>query len=330
MDHLFKEPGIISLKKQILIVGCGAMGCVFAARFCAAGFPVDIVDEWEEGILAIREHGISLKEPGGSTNSFFPRNVTLLQNQVALPASPVTFALVMLKSWQTERAIRLIKEQISPEGLVLTLQNGLGNLEIIQNILGEDRAACGVTTLGASLLSPGHASLNGEGLITLGPHPKFQAIASIFKEAGFNLEYEENLPLLRWQKLAVNAAINPLTAILGVSNGFLGEDASCQNLVKLLVEETILAAKSIGMYLEFTPLLSLVQDVITRTKRNQSSMLQDLNRGAPTEIEAITGEILKHASRSGLNLPVSLTIYQLMQAAVTARKEKGNQNVNSQ
>jgi 2-dehydropantoate 2-reductase len=198
--------------EKILIAGSGALATLFAARLSAAGIKVSILGTWQEGLSAIKKHGAILVTPDGEEHAY---PVQVLEG---VP-SPERFqyALVLVKSWQTARVARQLPVHLDQDGLALTLQNGLGNLEILSKSLGSDRVIQGVTTLGGTLLSPGRVRLGGDGPISLEEHPKLGNLASLLANAGFQVRVVPEARSLVWGKLVVNSAINPLSSILRVT-----------------------------------------------------------------------------------------------------------------
>ncbi len=207
---------MINETDSLLVLGTGAMACLFAARLAAAGVPFTMLGNWPEGIQALQQNGVRFVDTDGSQKTYSVR----VTDRPA-DCNGALFAVVLVKSWQTERAARQLKMCLSPDGTALTLQNGLGNREILAKELGAQRVALGVTTLGANLLGPGQVRPAGEGVTTLSAHPRLAPLADWLRKAGFLVEYAPDANALLWGKLVINAAINPLTALLNVPNGEL-------------------------------------------------------------------------------------------------------------
>jgi len=295
---------------EILIVGTGAMALLFGGRLAASGVKVTLLGTWKEGILAVRENGIRIM---GETGEFaYPVKATADIREI----KKVPFALVLVKSWQTERAAQQLKEVMQPDSVALTMQNGLGNLEILSDLLGEERAALGVTTYGATLLEPGLVRHGGEGVITLGIHPRLGTFKVYLQKAGFSIQESTDLSSLVWSKLIINAAINPLTALLGVRNGELLESSAAKKVMGIAAKEAASVASAKGIKLIFKDPARAAEDVAAATSGNISSMLQDIRRNSPTEIDAICGEIVREGKRLKVSTPVNNLLFQLVQSQV--------------
>jgi 2-dehydropantoate 2-reductase len=294
-------------KTAVLIVGTGAMGCLFAARFSAVGVPITMMGTWPEGLDALSQNGVCLQEAGGDEVSY-PVNV------IAKPDGDTKFqyAIVLVKSWQTVLAARRLSYVLAEDGLALTLQNGVGNYEALMEELGPERAVLGVTTAGATLLAPGKVRAGGDGIIYLGSHRSLQPLAELFKTAGFSMESAPDPARLLWGKLVINAAINPLTALLGVANGILLERPPARRLMAEAALEAAAVAASQGIELPFSDPVAAAENTARRTASNLSSMLQDIRRGAPTEIDAICGAIVRAGEETGVPAPVNRTFWYLI------------------
>jgi 2-dehydropantoate 2-reductase len=285
------------------------MACLFAARLAAAGVRVTMLGTWAEGLKALQTHGVCVVG-ADSQERAYPVEA------VADPADceRFRFALVLVKSWQTERAAHQLAGCLSPEGLALTLQNGLGNRERLVQRLGGGHVALGVTTLGATLVGPGRVRPGGEGVLSLGAHERLAPLADLLQGAGFSVELVAEAEGLLWSKLVINAAINPLTALLRVPNGQLLERPAARTLMATAAREAAEVAAALGLRLTYDDPGAAAEAVARRTARNTSSMLQDVRRGAPTEIDAICGAIVSAGKERGIPTPVNRTLWLLVRA----------------
>ena len=298
-------------ENSLLIVGSGAMACLFAARFSAASIPVTMLASWGEGLESLNKFGVCVVGPNGK-EQVYP--VKAIQDPNAVRG--IHSALVLVKSWQTARAAAQLFNCLSKDGVALTLQNGIGNREILAQTLGAQRVALGVTTLGATLLGPGRVRPAGDGVISLGVHSRLAPLANMLREAGLVVESAPDPDVLLWGKLIINAAINPLSALLGVSNGELLERPTARALLVILAREAAAVAVANGINLPYPDPGGAVETIARRTASNHSSMLQDVTRRAPTEIDAICGAIVRAGEQVDVPTPVTRTMWQLVKALV--------------
>jgi len=294
---------------NILIVGTGALATLFAARLTQAGYRVTLLGTWKDGIDALRKSGARLIDTNGNEQQF----------EVSATDDPreclgAQYALVLVKAWQTERAAGQLKECLTDDGLAVTLQNGLGNYETLTRSLGLNRVALGSSTTGATLLGPGRVKAGGEGVISVERNPSLGPIEAALRSAKFNVQIVDDAQSLIWGKLVINAAINPLTALLQISNGELLNRPAAREMMAELACEAAQVANAENVGLPFSDPVEAAEDVARKTAANHSSMLQDVLRHAPTEIDAICGAVVKTAQKHGINAPANWACWKLIQA----------------
>ena len=275
-----------------------------------------MLGSWENGLDALNKNGAQLIDAKGKENAYPVQAVSECKN--------AQNAIVLVKSWQTERVAHQLEKCLAEDGLVLTLQNGLGNGEILADILGAERVAQGVTTTGASLIKAGVARVGGEGLVSVETHPRLGAINALLTEASFNVQSVPNVQSLIWSKLVINAAINPLTALLDIPNGDLLKIPEAKTLMGELARETAFVATEKNIPLSFVNPALAAEEIARKTSSNISSMLQDLRRGAPTEIDAICGAITHAGEDAGIAVPLNKSFWKLIRAKANRGKIRKN------
>lgn len=301
-------------REKILIVGTGAMASLFAARLAGVA-EVTLLGMWEEGLDALETQGVRLVETGETEESFAVRVARSTE-----ACTGAKMAIVLVKAWQTRRAADQLADCLHPRGIALTLQNGLGNQEILEGALGVERVGFGVTTTGATILDPGRVRSGGKGPIHFKPQPSMNPLVELLTKAGFEMDPVEDVQGLLWGKLVINAGINPLTALLEVPNGALLASSSIMEVMVSAAEETASVAAALGVKLPFADPGAQVMDVARSTGENISSMLQDIRRGAPTEVDAISGAIVREGERAGIATPINWTLWHLVQGKVMLKQ----------
>jgi 2-dehydropantoate 2-reductase len=297
------------MKENILVIGTGALSTLFAARLSESGHQVSMLGTWKDGIHALNQNGARVSELDGTERAF----------QVRATDDPgevrdVKHAIVLVKSWQTKRVAEKLKGILAPDGMVLTLQNGLGNRETLARDLGAGRVALGVTTTGATLLGPGLVKVGGEGVISLEQNQALGPLEAALRSSNFNLQIVNDARSLMWGKLIINAAINPLTALLQVPNGELLSHPWARRAMSALAREAAEVAEAEQVNLPFSNPIEAVEEVARKTAKNLSSMFQDVRRGAPTEIDAICGAVTKRGEAHGIATPYNRSCWQLVKA----------------
>lgn len=297
------------MNHQVLIVGTGALATLFAARLAQAGTQIAMLGSWQAGLDTLRKDGARLVDADGTEHRF----------EVQATNDPrewngIKHVLVLVKAWQTEFVAGQLKECLAEDGLAITLQNGLGNRETLVQRLGLSRVALGITTTGATLLGPGLVRAGGEGIISIERHLVLGPIEEALKSANFNVQIVDDAQSLIWGKLVINAAINPLTALLRIPNGKLLERPSAREMMGALASETAQGAEAEKIHLPFSDPIAAAEEVARKTAANHSSMLQDVLRGAPTEIDAICGAVVKVAQRHNIAAPANWACWKLVKA----------------
>jgi 2-dehydropantoate 2-reductase len=299
------------MKQDILLVGTGALATLFAARLGEAGHRVSMLGTWRDGLYALQRNGARIVDADGREQAF-PVFATDDPREVG----GAKHAIVLVKSWQTERAAKQLQIALARDGLALTLQNGLGNRETLAHDLGADRVSLGVTTTGATLLGPGLVKMGGEGIISLEQNQALGPLEAALRSSNFNLQVVENAQSLVWGKLVINAAINPLTALLRVPNGELLSHPKARRMMGELARETAEVARAEKVHLPFRDPVNAAEEVAKKTAANLSSMFQDVRRGAPTEIDAICGAVTRRGLQHGIRTPYNTACWTMVRATV--------------
>ena len=312
---------------RIAVIGAGAMGSLFGGLLAThPDNDVWLIDPWIDHITTIKEEGLTLITPDGET-LVLRVNATTDPEEVRGQAGLADMALICVKSYATTRAARQAARILAPDGLVLTLQNGLGNREAIAEVVGETRVVQGVTSHGASVLGPGRIRHAGTGETYLTPptpnmRPRVEAIADVFAHVGIETRVIDDLQTLLWSKLIVNVGINALTAILRVHNGVLTRYDICRDMVARAVNEAVAVAHALGIELPYDEPVRHVLDVAWRTGANRSSMLTDILRGTPTEIDAINGVVVREGERLGIPTPFNEALVLLVKGLEATTEER--------
>ncbi|MDJ0753696.1 MAG: 2-dehydropantoate 2-reductase [Ardenticatenaceae bacterium] len=289
------------------IVGVGALGSLFAARLVAVT-PVLMIGHWIDHLQQIEHHGLELIELDGQS-SHHPIPVSRQFHQ--LKDRPIDRVLVLVKGPQTAAAAEDIARILPAGGQVLTLQNGLGNREILKQNLPTADVQAGTTAQGATVVAPGIVRHAGNGKTYL--PPAAADWASLFDLAGIPVEIDPNVEAIIWKKLIVNAGINPLSAILNQPNGFLAENPEARVTMMQAAREAAQVAAAVGISLTYDDSdnpAKAVLEVARQTAGNLSSMVQDVRRGVKTEIESITGVIVRLGQKYGVKVPVNQELYR--------------------
>lgn len=297
---------------KIAVLGAGAMGSLYGGMLALAGNEVVLIDVWKEHIDAVNRDGLTIDSPGG-------RHVVRNISGVTEPSAAGTAGLVLVfvKATATGRAAGEAGVLAGPETTVLTLQNGLGNVESLCSVFGPSRVAAGTTGHGSTMVAPGHIRHAGEGETVIGGldgsrGERVEALAALFKEAGIAVKITDNVMGLIWTKLLVNVGINALTAVTGLKNGGLLDFPETKELLSAAVLEAAAVAEAKGIRLETGDPVGHTLSIARATAENRSSMLQDISAGRRTEISVINGAVAAEGERLGVPVPVNTVLTKLV------------------
>lgn len=319
---------------RITIVGAGAMGSLLSARLIHAmseGAPPDSEQAIERVLLYgrasehldhVAEHGLTLTERDGRVRTW---NIPVSSNPKDAEGSDLV--IVLVKAWASAEAVAPLRTVLTRDAVVLTLQNGLGNSASLRSALLNDGVRphvwLGVTTQAAIRTAPGHVTHTGDGITaigrrTSGANSQLRQYGSILGSANWQTVAVDDIHRWVWRKLAVNAAINPLTALAGVDNSAIATDPALRQAAAALASEVVAVAEAHKVVIDRNEILAAVEEVARATGSNRSSMLVDLEMGQRTEIDAINGAVISEATRVGVRVPAN----QLVTALVRARERQ--------
>jgi len=304
---------------KISIIGAGAMGSLFGGKLSATGNDVVLYDINKEHVAAINANGLKIETL--STGEVSTVNPTASDNPEAVKGSDIF--VVFVKSTATDIVASNFKALAGENTIVVTLQNGLGNEDILKKHFGGGNTAAGVTSQGATFAGPGHIRHAGNGPTHLcmsdKNNEKLVPFIEELRKAGFETDAEDNIESLVWSKLVINVGINALTALTGLTNGQLLDYSETKDLMKDLVAEAVTVCDKAGIKLTYDDPLSVVYSVSEKTGLNRSSMLQDFDRGSKTEIDFINNAIVREAEKHGIAVPVNKTVAALIRTIDQSR-----------
>jgi len=295
----------------VIVLGAGAMGCLFGARLAQSGQQVTLVDVRADQVEAINARGLIVDEHGGS---HVVKVAARLPEQLTARAD---WILLFTKSFASDAALAGAIRAIGPDTWILTLQNGLGHVETIKKYVDAARVVVGTTTIPSDTVGLAHVHTRGSGTTKImsvegGASDRLRALAAALTAAGLPCEMSERVWESIWEKLAFNAAMNSLTAVTGLTVGQVGRSAPGAALADRVAQEVTAVAHRQGIAAD----LSIVRREIATAFRehvdHKPSMLQDVLARRPTEIEHINGAVAREAARLGMSVPATEMLYQLV------------------
>jgi len=296
---------------RIAVVGAGAIGCLFGGRLQRAGQSVLLIHHTRSVAAAIEKKGIRIREPSRKV----VRARITTRTRLSKYDKP-ELVLITVKAYDTEGVASLLMKSSMHNVPVLSLQNGLGNVETLETRLGSDSIIAGTTTEAALTTGPGSVIHTGSGTTWVGEvngrqSERCLAIKRAFRRAGFSTLISDNINGVLWAKAIVNSAINPISAIARVKNGDVLKTPQLREIASKVIDEGTAVAYANGIALRPAP-RQMFEKVLAMTSRNKSSMLQDIEAGRKTEIIQLNGSITRLGSQAGVSTPFNYLLTMLV------------------
>jgi 2-dehydropantoate 2-reductase len=309
--------------QRILVAGAGALGLVFGALLRRAGHAVTL--------LGRAVHTAAIAADAVRVEGLWGEHVATgfeLASEAAQLRRPFDAILVTVKSYDTRAVGAAVAPLLAADGVLISLQNGLGNVEALSAEAGAERVLAGRVIFGAEAVAPGRVRVTVYadpvliGAWRFNEHPQLEmaarAWAQRFAAAGIPSAYSDDIEAALWGKVLYNAALNPLGALLGVHYGALGEDANARAIMDTVIDEAFRVAIAEGATLPWAAAAEyravFYSRLVPSTFHHRPSMLQDLERGRPTEIDAINGEVWKRGATHGIVTPANELLTRLVHA----------------
>jgi len=296
---------------RIAVVGAGAIGCLFGGRLQRSGQSVLLIHHTRSVAADIEKKGIRIREPSRKV----VRTRITTRTRLSKHDKP-ELVLITVKAYDTEGVASLLMKLAMHSVPVLSLQNGLGNVETLEARLGSDSIIAGTTTEAALTTGPGSVIHTGSGMTWVGElngrhSERCLAIERAFRRAGFSTLISNNINGVLWAKAIVNSAINPISAIARVKNRDVLKTPQLREIASKVIDEGTAVAYANGIALRPAP-RRMFEKVLAMTSRNKSSMLQDIEAGRKTEIIQLNGSITRLGSQAGVSTPFNYLLTMLV------------------
>jgi 2-dehydropantoate 2-reductase len=303
---------------KITIAGAGAMGCRFGAALAEAGHDLLLLDSWPDHVMAINADGLKVTDEHGT------RTIRIQAKLFPADRHPVDLLIVFAKATATAEVAEAAAPAIGPGTLVLTLQNGLGNIEALLPHVPRDRLLAGTTTLGTELVGPGHIRALGSGetvLGALGPAFHTERLRATLATASLVVRAAPDPLAVIWAKVAFNCVMNSLCTIASIPVSALALYPGFDELAASILTEVAAVAAAEGVEVNTAGALALMKAQFdpSASGNHLASTLQDLLAGRPTEIAHLNGAIAARATAHGIPAPANTLITQLVQLLEATR-----------
>ncbi|MGB4438416.1 MAG: 2-dehydropantoate 2-reductase [Sedimentibacter sp.] len=296
---------------KILVLGAGAMGSLYGGLLKEKGNDVTLVDVSKQHIDEINKNGLMVETLEGK--KIIPIKATYAHEVSEKPDLLILFT----KTIHSRSALQSLKEQIGKNTMILSLQNGLGNEEVIKEFFSTDRIIIGTTNFPSDLLKPGCVKSKGKGTTKIMScngevTDQLKEIETTLNEAGFNCIITKDVFVSIWEKVAFNAACNTLTAVTRLKLGIVGGTEEGKELARSIAKEVVSVANKKNINADAENVIKLIEQDFIEHAEHMPSMLQDVINSRITEIEFINGAVAKEAEKLGMSVPVTKVLYQLI------------------
>ncbi|MFA5143869.1 MAG: 2-dehydropantoate 2-reductase [Candidatus Omnitrophota bacterium] len=297
---------------KIAIVGPGAVGCLMAGLLKArTKEDIWIFDNTPERAARIRQAGIKIE--GLSVAHQVKVNISTDTKEIGV----CDFAIICVKSYSTEDACKDIKDIVGENTFVATIQNGIGNVQVLNDYFGPEKVIAGITNHGSTLLGAGHVRHAGKGETIIGKSDgrlsaALRDLQNILTKAGFETKVSKDIDSVIWGKLIINVGMNALAAITRLNNGELIGHEEARALLRAAVQEAARIVKRKRIKLAYDDPIQKVESVCKATSANICSMLQDVKNKRRTEIDFINGAIVRQGKALGIQTPVNEVLTNLV------------------
>ena len=306
---------------KIAIVGAGAMGSLFGGRLALLGHEVTMVDVVPAVIEAINTHGLIMEDESGR------QAIALKAGRAEDFNEPRELVILFTKTMYSRAALESGRGLIGPETYVLSLQNGLGNMELISEFVPVDRILVGVTNMASDLIGPGHISSHGGGYTKIMSadgqmNPMVETLGRELVKAGVGGVIVPEIFVAIWEKVAFNAAINSTTAVCRTACGAIGLTEEGRALAFNIAREAARVANAHGVKASAEAVIASLENTFVAHSGHLTSMAQDIMHGRRTEVDFINGQICLKAREVGLTAPCTETLYALIKTIEAAYPAK--------
>ncbi len=296
---------------KIAVIGCGAMGSIYAGLLAARGHDVLAIDRDATHVAAINTKGLRLSGASGERTA-------KLTAREQCPDEPMDLVIISVKARHVRQAAEDSRGLLGPETHVVTIQNGLGSAAQVAEVLGEDRLIVGVAQgFGASRPEAGHAHHNAMKVIRMGAHSRcpraaLEAVCRCFTEAGLETEAVDDVLAGQWEKLICNVAYSAPCAVTGMTVGEVMQDDYMGAVSRMAAMEAWRVARALNVAIDVDDPVTLVRDFASRMPDAKPSVLLDVEAGKPSEVDVINGAIPREARKVALEAPVNATLTALV------------------
>jgi len=310
--RLRKQATGMEIIMKIAVIGAGAMGSIYGGHLSQHN-EVYLLDTNQSVVEIINRDGVILQENGDDV-SYHPIAVTSTEE-----IGKVDLVIIFVKSLYSKAALSCNQGMIGEQTYVMTLQNGGGHEDIISEFVSKDRIIIGTTEDNGAVLAPGYVKHGGSGKTNIGmlvedSNEYLEKLKETFDKCGFVTIIHENIQELIWSKLFTNVSLSVLTGILQVNMGYIAQNAHAWFMTECLVKEAVEVSKGLGIEFDEVEILEKIKNVSLNNPNGYTSIYADLRDGRKTEVDTISGYVVKASKKCGVPAPTHEFVVEMVHA----------------
>lgn len=297
---------------RIAVIGAGAMGSIYGGHLSLHN-DVFLIDTNQTVVDHINSEGLIVQENGSDT-IYHPTALTSTEGQ-----APMDLVILFVKSLFSKAALQANQGIIEPDTYLMTLQNGSGHEDILGEFVSKDHIIIGTTEDNGTVLAPGHVRRGGVGrtnigMLTADSQNFLPQLKATLDSCGFQVFIHENIQQLIWNKLFTNVSLSAVTGVLQVPMGFIAENEHAWNITRQLIHEAVAVAHRLGLEADEAEIIEKVRQTSLGSPEGITSICADLKVGRKTEVNTISGSVVRAAKKCGVAVPTHEVIVELIHA----------------
>lgn len=286
---------------RIAVIGAGAMGSIYGGKL-SAEHEVMLIEKRQDVVDQINLNGLMIDEDG-RTNVYHPQAVTDSKGQ-----EEVDLMILFVKALFSESALNENRHLIGDKTVLMTLQNGAGHEDLLKKFVPEERVVIGTTEDNGAVLDLGHVRRGGKGVTNIGSivpgaQDVLLALKAAFDPCGFQVKIHENIQVLIWDKLYTNVSLSALTGVLQTEMGYIAANEYAWSLAEKLIHEACTVASAYDIPVDEEAIKAKVKATSEASPEGRTSIYVDLKAGRRTEVDTISGAVVKAAAKKGISVP---------------------------
>lgn len=297
---------------KIAVIGAGAMGCIYGGHLSLHN-EVLLIDTNKEVVDKLNSEGLVILE-NEKNNTYFPK-----ATKDPSDTGEMDLVILFVKSMYSEAALTQNRHLVGKNTYLMTLQNGSGHEELLKKFVPIEKIIIGTTSDNGAIVKTGYVRRGGQGrtdigMLTSDKDHYLEKVKETFDRCGFTVVIHQNIQQLVWDKLLRNVSLSAVTGVLQCKIGYVYESTNAWEMVKQLLTEAIVVAHGLGLEADEQTILEQIKNTTIHSKEGITSICADIRNGRKTEVDTITGSVVRAAEKLGIDVPSHIFILNMVHA----------------